>query len=130
LGFQHGHAHITRALVEGVCVALSSSLTSMQFAGDPARELIVSGGGARFPLWRQTLADVTGLPVHVSSDLEHPALGAALAGAAAVSEPVAFTPATRIAMTIDPDPAAGDLYADVAKRLTRLEAAARQVDGS
>jgi hypothetical protein len=68
--------------------------------------------------------------VHVSSDLEHPALGAALAGAAAVSEPVAFTPATRIAMTIDPDPAAGGLYADIAKRLTRIEAAARQVDGS
>ena len=130
LGFQHGQAHIARALVEGVCVALSSCLTSMQFAGDPAQELVVSGGGARFPLWRQTLADVTGLPVHVSSDLEHPALGAALAGAAAVSEPVAFTPATRIAMTIDPDPAAGGLYADIAKRLTRIEAAARQVDGS
>jgi xylulokinase len=130
LGFQHGHAHVARALVEGVCLALSSCLESMQFAGDPAQELIVSGGGARFPLWRQTLADVTGLPVRVSSDLEHPALGAALTGAAAVGESVAFMPATRIAMTIDPDPAVHDLYADIAKRLSRLEADARPVGGS
>jgi xylulokinase len=130
LGFQHGQAHVARALVEGVCVALCACLARMQFAGDPAQALIVSGGGARFPLWRQTLADVSGLPVRVSSDLEHPALGAALAGAAAVNEPVAFAPATRIAMTIEPDPAAGDIYADVAERLTRLEAAARTGSGS
>jgi xylulokinase len=121
LGFAHGQAHLARALVEGVCLALSSSLTSMADAGTPAREIVVSGGGARFEVWRSTLADVSGLPVRVSSDLEHSAVGGALAGAGAAELGLRFDPAGRTVGTIDPDPAAHRAYQDVAAELSQLE---------
>ncbi|MBK0418840.1 xylulokinase [Leucobacter sp. CSA1] len=123
LGYQHSGAHAARAVVEGVCLSLAGSLARMSTAGEPVRRLVMTGGGARFPLWRQTLADAAGLPVLVSSDLEHAAMGAAMAGAAAVGEEIAFDPAERIRMTVEPDPAGVELYRERAGTLAALEAA-------
>lgn len=126
LGFEHDRAHMAKALVEGVCISLNDALVSMADAGQPPEELVVSGGGARFDAWRTTLADVTGLPVHVSSDLEHSALGAALAGAHAVGAEVGFEAERRVALTVEPDPHAHDAYQEIAERLRRVTAAANE----
>ncbi|MCS5720622.1 xylulokinase [Herbiconiux sp. CPCC 203407] len=123
LGFEHGKAHIARAMVEGVCVGLDASVRSMAQAGEPIREIVVSGGGARFPVWRQTLSDVTGLPVVVSSDLEHSAMGAASTGALAVGRPLETDFGTHVGETIHPDPAAVAVYSELRSELASVELA-------
>jgi xylulokinase len=123
LGFQHGQEHVTRALVEGVCVALVQSLTSMTKADEPVRELVISGGGARFPLWRQTLSDVAELPVRVSSDLEHSALGAAFAGAMAVGADLDADLPNRVSQIVYPNPTTSSLYRALSGDLIAAERA-------
>lgn len=123
LGFQHGQAHVARAMVEGVCIELSRSLDTMTDAGESIRDVIISGGGARSPLWRQTLSDVTGRPVHVSADVDHSALGAAFAGAIAVGEELFVDFAGLIRTTVYPDPTRVDLYRHITAELRDVEAA-------
>lgn len=114
LGYRHGQQHITRAMVEGVCIALARALDAMGEADEPVSELVITGGAARFGLWRQTLSDVTGLPVRVSTDLEHSAIGSALGSAIAIGRPVEIDPGARLGETILPDRSAAALYRDLA----------------
>lgn len=123
MGFRHGQAHITRAMVEGVCIALSRSLESMNSADETVEEVVISGGAARFPIWRQTLSDVTGLPVHVSSDVEHSALGAAMVAAESIGETLEIDPASRLKETVYPDARSVELYRGLAADLQSLERA-------
>jgi xylulokinase len=126
LGFEHDQAHVARAMVEGTCVALNRSLVSMSESGENIRDIVISGGGARSHLWRQTLSDVTGRPVHVSSDLEHSALGAAFAGAIAIERELLVDFSGRIHGTVFPDPDRVELYQHLSERLQHLEDALAQ----
>lgn len=123
LGFGHGQQHITRALIEGVCIALARSVESMRSAGEPVSELVISGGAARFGIWRQILSDVTALPVHVSTDIEHSAIGAAVGAAEAVSGRLDYDAASRISTIIEPDPRSVEIYRTLAGRLASVESA-------
>lgn len=123
LGLGHTRAHMTRALVEGTCLALTGSLESMRAAGEGASELVLSGGGARFDVWRQTLADVSGMPVQLSSDLEHSAIGAGLAAAAAVGEDIQFNARARVSEIVEPDMDAHAMYQEISERLHAAETA-------
>lgn len=60
-----GKGHFARAVLEGVCFSLKQ-VYDMIAAASPAiqsNEIVVAGGGAKSPLWRQMLADIFGLPV-------------------------------------------------------------------
>lgn len=79
LGFQHGASHICRALYEGVAYTLRDCLSVLHARGmgfDTAR---LVGGGTRSALWRQIIADVTGLTIEI------PAEGDASYGAALIA---------------------------------------------
>lgn len=76
----HGKGHFARAVLEGVALSLKQVYDLiMSVNPDTPTEIIVSGGGAKSPLWRQILADVFQLPVHtVYGSAEGGAFGAAL----------------------------------------------------
>lgn len=60
-----GKGHFARAVLEGVCFSLKQ-VYDMIAAASPAiqsNEVVVAGGGAKSPLWRQMLADIFQLPV-------------------------------------------------------------------
>lgn len=79
----HGKAHLYRAIMEGI--ALEQRLQTLaveQATGRAVDEYILMGGGARSPLWRQIIADVTGKPVAVAAAPEAAALGAGILAAA------------------------------------------------
>lgn len=61
LSLSHTKAHIYRALLESVAYSLRHIMESMD--SKDITQIILVGGGARSPLWRQVFADVTGLPV-------------------------------------------------------------------
>lgn len=58
LTLRHGRGHMARAVLEGVTLGLRQGLDMMKDLGIETRKVIVSGGGANSPLWKQILADV------------------------------------------------------------------------
>ncbi len=80
LTVRHTRGHLTRAVLEGVSFGLRDGfeLIRQSEAGRVIRQVRVSGGGAKSPLWRQILADVLGAPLVTVEALEGAAYGAAL----------------------------------------------------
>ena len=79
---RHGRAHLTRAVLEGVAFGLKDSFTLIQQAGlGEIRQVRVSGGGTKSPLWRQIMADVLGVELVTVNTTEGAAYGAALLAA-------------------------------------------------
>lgn len=84
LTLAHTRAHLTRAVLEGICFALRDSVALLQSLGVAPAELLLTGGGARSAFVRQLQADVYGLPVATVDREEGPAYGAALLAAVGV----------------------------------------------
>ncbi|MDT8304851.1 MAG: xylulokinase [Anaerolineae bacterium] len=85
LTVRHRRPHLTRAVLEGVAFGLKDSFRLIQEAGRGAiRQVRISGGGAKSPLWRQILADVLDVPLVTVNTTEGAAYGAALLAGAGV----------------------------------------------
>lgn len=80
----HTPAHLTRAVMEGILLALRAQLDVLRQAGVDPRAVRATGMGGKRGFWRRLQADVFDLPVqHTEADVG-PAYGAALlAGVAA-----------------------------------------------
>jgi xylulokinase len=79
----HGKGHFARAVLEGVAYSLRQVCDLIESAApqlqSTASDVVLAGGGAASPLWRQIIADVFALPVHtVYGSAEGGAFGAAL----------------------------------------------------
>jgi len=81
LSLAHSRAHMTRAVLEGVCFALRDSLEILKELGLMPGHLLLTGGGAKSAFIRQLQADVFGLPVTTVNRDEGGAYGAALLAA-------------------------------------------------
>ncbi|SDQ69478.1 xylulokinase [Quadrisphaera sp. DSM 44207] len=125
LALEHSRGHLARAVVEGVAFALVDCLAVLGGAGAAPTRLVASGGGARSALWRQVLADASGLPVLRSPHEEHSVLGAART--AATGAGMRLPPPLRAAERTDPDPA---LAAWTAERLALFRSAWLAVRGT
>jgi len=77
----HKRGDVFRAVMEGVAFSLRDCLDIIAATGTSPRQVTLTGGGARSPLWREILSGVLGLPVATTSTHEGPALGAALLAA-------------------------------------------------
>lgn len=60
LTISHTKAHLYRAFLESVAYALRHSIEVAKEAGIPIRRIILVDGGAKSPIWRKIMADVTG----------------------------------------------------------------------
>jgi xylulokinase len=79
LTVRHGRAHLTRAVLEGVAFGIKDGFTLIQQAGlGEIRQVRVSGGGAKSPLWRQIMADALDAELVTVNTTEGAAFGAAL----------------------------------------------------
>lgn len=77
--FQRGA--MARAAMEGVTLGMNYGLRRLAALGVKAREIRVTGGGAKSAVWRQIMADVFGVPVVGMREDEGAALGGALQAA-------------------------------------------------
>lgn len=108
----HGKGHFARAVLEGVACSLRQ-VYELAIQADPSLsqsgEVVLAGGGAASPLWRQIIADVFNLPVRtVFGSAEGGSFGAALvAGVAAGIWPdlAATVPLIKSESETLPDPA-------------------------
>jgi xylulokinase len=70
---------IVRAALEGLCFQLRKQITAIESAvGHAPKRLRVVGGGQKNPLWLQLKADITGLPVEITTNPEVTLLGTAM----------------------------------------------------
>jgi xylulokinase len=129
LSLAHTRAHLTRAVLEGICFALRDSLTILQSVGLSPNHLLLTGGGAKSPLLRQLQSEIFGLPVTTVNREEGPAYGAALlaaVGAGAFPDLATAARATLTRAPLDvPDPNAHLDYAQPYLRFTQSFPAAR-----
>jgi xylulokinase len=70
--------NLLRSGVEGATFALKFGIDELAALGVDAREIVVTGGGARSAKWRQLVADICAAPVVVFEQDEGAAFGAAL----------------------------------------------------
>ena len=74
----HTKKDMIRAVMEGVVYSQRECLEVLRGMGISPREMLVTGGGGRSPLWRQMIADNYNCPVVTVRNKEGPALGAAI----------------------------------------------------
>ena len=80
----HGRAHLYRAILEGIAFEQCLNTRGVERTlGVHTRRYIAAGGGAQNTLWRQIVADITGIPVFRSTSQECAALGAGILAASA-----------------------------------------------
>ena len=73
--------HLARAAMEGATMGMNYGLRRLAALGVKAKEIRVTGGGAKSPVWRQVMADIFGMPVVAMVEDEGAALGGALQAA-------------------------------------------------
>lgn len=72
---------IARAAMEGVTMGMNYGLRRLASLGVKAKEIRLTGGGAKSPVWRQIMADIFGVPVVAMVEDEGAALGGAIQAA-------------------------------------------------
>jgi len=78
LSGMHTRRDLLRAVMEGVTYSLRQCLDVLRGMGVECDGMLVTGGGAASPLWRQMMADLYGCAVTTVQNGEGPALGAAI----------------------------------------------------
>jgi xylulokinase len=133
LSLGHGRGHLTRAVLEAAALALRHVAAPIRVAGVELRELRVSGGAARSPLWNRIKADVLAAPVRIPEVAETALMGAAvLAAVGAGDEPdleTAMRRLVRFSEPITPGPLAMRTYDVAYEAYTALHPAISPIVG-
>ncbi len=79
-------AQMSRAILEGVTFALRDCLEAAKKNGVFPTSAGLCGGGAKSRIWRQIVADILGIPIHILSTEQGPAFGAAILAMVACGE--------------------------------------------
>ena len=99
---------MVQAVFEGVAFGLKDSLEVAKASGIDIKRTKICGGGAKSPLWRKIMANVTGLAVDTIESEEGPALGGAMLAAvgcgAFASVEDAAKAIVKVTGTVEPEP--------------------------
>ena len=101
--------------MEGVAFACLDALNVLREMGAAPAEIVLAGGGARSPLWRQIIADAFGLPVRPLQVSEQSAVGACMLaglGVGAVEQATMVEEWVRYGAPTSPIAANGEIYAE------------------
>lgn len=75
---RHQRADLIRSVIEGVCYSQKDGLDIIEGMGVTLHSVRLSGGGAKSPFWRRTMADVLNKKITMLASQEGSAYGAAL----------------------------------------------------
>jgi len=110
----HGTAACARAVLEGCAFAMRDVVDRLDDLGVATQRIRLSGGGARSRVWAQIRADVSGRPVEIAEVADASPIGAAILASVAVGLSTSAREAAEKLIgrieTIDPNPAAGEIY--------------------
>lgn len=118
----HSRAHMYRSILEAITYEIHMNLSYLQKeTGVSLTSLRIMGGGTRSKLWRQMVADITGIPITICLEDEISALGAAIQamahtgifGTQDIAE--ASKKMARFGDTLEPNLEKNKIYLEVAK---------------
>ena len=116
----HGRGSMYRSLLEAIGLEMARSLRGMEEGtGTKVTTVRAMGGGVRSPLWRQIMADTSGLPITACLEDEISALGAgvlAMASTGVYGDTSIATAAEKMARfgdVTEPDESKKDVYAEL-----------------
>ncbi|MFC0308923.1 FGGY-family carbohydrate kinase [Gallibacterium trehalosifermentans] len=128
----HTQAHLLQAVYEGVIFSLMTHLERVLQRFPKTDVLRVTGGPARSEVWRQMLADLTGLPIEVPLVSETGCLGAALTAMVGKGIYDDFTTAQQQlqhdVLSISPDWSAHQKYREKYQRYTQFVNAIKMLE--
>ncbi|KEI46121.1 FGGY-family carbohydrate kinase [Saccharopolyspora rectivirgula] len=126
LSLVHGPAEIARACLEGLAMVIHECLRANVV--QPS-EIRLTGGGAANRLWRQIIADVTGLPVVRTADAQAGAKGAVITARSVLERRSLSEVADELvtpADTVEPNPTDHDRYTEAFERFRAARHDAQQ----
>jgi len=113
LRLDHGRGHLFRAVLEATAFGFRHHLDVFAELGQRPARVRTANGGARSRLWKQIVADVIGHPLETLAEAAGSELGAAFAAGMGVGAFRRWDEIERfvtVSGTVEPDPAARDLY--------------------
>jgi xylulokinase len=126
LSLSTGRPEMTRAVLEGVAFQIRENLEVLTEITGAMDAIILFGGGAKSPLWRDIISDLTGMPVAIAGSVETATLGACiLAGVGSGVFPDIQTGQRRLSIPMDrrlPDPVVTQQYQEIYRKYRELEA--------
>jgi sugar (pentulose or hexulose) kinase len=131
LGRNHRRSDLLRAVFEGVCYSVLDIAERLRELGIGIERVVASGGLARIEPILQIKADMLGVPVTVTSELESTALGAAIlvgvktGGYGSIDE--AIRAAVRFGRTYEPVLERTEMYRDFFELYRGLYASLRDL---
>jgi xylulokinase len=127
----HSRGHLFRALLESWGYSIRHGLEVNYPEGHPIQRLVATGGGARSPLWRQIVSDITGMRQEWVKEADGP-IGAAYLAGMAIGIFSDFIPLQREWVCTDaitePDPEAYKLYDRYYPIYVELHSAVREMN--
>ncbi|ALE83203.1 FGGY-family carbohydrate kinase [Pseudonocardia sp. HH130629-09] len=106
----HTRGEVYRAALEGIAHGVRHNLEVMRSAGGGTKRLVAVGGGVQGGLWTRIVTDVTGVPQDVPEQTVGAALGDAWLAAVATGAEPRLRDWNPVVRTIEPDPAAREVY--------------------
>ncbi|WP_040158815.1 xylulokinase [Nigerium massiliense] len=123
----HGPASMYRSILEAICLEMARSLGGLEQAtGTKLTTVRAMGGGVRSRLWRQIMADATGLPITACLEDEISALGAAVLAMAHTgvhgdtSIATAAKAMAHFGLVTDPNPRVHAIYTELGEIQAKL----------
>jgi ribulose kinase len=124
LSLNHTRAHLYRALIESVCFGTECVLEAMREGNFVASSIVIAGGPTKSPLWLQTHADVSQLPLIITKVSDAPSLGSAICAAvgAGLFEdiPSACNAMVHVERIVKPNAALKEVYQNHVQRYKKL----------
>jgi len=121
---------LVRSVMEGATFAMNDVLTVLRGRGVKARQIRLSGGGARSAFWRQMQADIYGSTCATVRTEEGPAYGAAILAAVGTgaypSVPAACRQIVKVTRTVRPIARNKRAYAKSYEEYRRLSPALKE----
>lgn len=75
---RHNKAHFIRSVIEGITYSIRDRLEVLKELGIDTPEIILAGGGAKSPLWRDIVANVTSKPTITLVSEESTCIGSSI----------------------------------------------------
>jgi xylulokinase len=123
LTLEHGRKEMMRAVVESSGFAVRGVIAAMESNGCQVADLRVTGGLARYPVWCQARADITGKKVLLPEQEDADLIGNACVGFLGVDDFDSLTEAAenlvRFQKTYHPNQSTAALYADLYGTFTK-----------
>lgn len=121
---------MARAVMEGICYEMYDIINAEKGAGIDIKDIRLTGGAAKSPLWSQMLSDICKVPIHLLSASETGCLGAAMYAGIGVGAykdaKEASKRAVGIKATFEPNP---ENYEAYDKAFERFNAIYNALDG-